>query len=179
MVAITCCSIRPEFWCGCLDTATARVCILHRPVCANSPAHSATVCLSSLFSSTTTTTQPHKCMRARSHGCAHATPDPALIRMIILSSIITIEGTRLSLGSKLHPLWSPLGRGWERAQGTTTQISHSLITAQFDHLRGQMDYCFQNTTTQCGFNLFRILLNPYFYSFISSGGSSVAPFVVS
>lgn len=48
------------------------------------------------------------------------------------------------LALKLHPLSFPLGRGWEAALGTNTQISHLLIKEDFSHiLTGQMDDCFE------------------------------------
>lgn len=47
------------------------------------------------------------------------------------------------LALKLHPLSFPLGRGWEAALGTNTQISHLLIKKDFSHiLTGQMDNAF-------------------------------------
>lgn len=48
------------------------------------------------------------------------------------------------LALKLHPLSFPLGRGWEAAQGSGTQISHLLIKKDFSHIStGQMDGCFE------------------------------------
>lgn len=48
------------------------------------------------------------------------------------------------LALKLHPLSFPLGRGWEAALGTNTQISHLLIKKDFSHiLTGQMDNRFE------------------------------------
>lgn len=74
MEAITCCSICLEFWCGCLVTATARVCIFHHSMCTNSLAHSAIVCLF-FFEHQHTSTCEHEpttmCTQTGSHPHDH------------------------------------------------------------------------------------------------------------
>lgn len=133
---ITCCFIHLEFWCGCLVTARAKnVCIFHQSVHANSPAML-------LFASSALSagTQALPCVNPE--PCKH----PAQLSSTRSSWAALSQSRELDypLALKLHPLSFPLGRGWEAALGTNTQISHLLIKEDFSHiLTGQMDNCFE------------------------------------
>lgn len=85
-MTITCCLMRLEFWCGCLDTATAKS-VFFISLCILSHLLALLLSASSLL---TTSTQAHTVSRSKHEPTAMCTRKPALIHMIILSSIITI-----------------------------------------------------------------------------------------
>lgn len=132
---ITCCFIHLEFWCGCLVTVTAQKCIFHGPVRTSSPA-----LLLFASSALSAGTQARPCVNPE--PCAH----PAGLSSTWSSWAALSQSRELDypLALKLHPLSFSLGRGWEAAQGSSTQISHLLIKKDFSHiLTGQMDGCFE------------------------------------
>lgn len=109
------------------------VSIFHQSVCTNSPA-----LLLFASSALSAGTEARPCMN----------PDPARLSSTRSSWAALSQSRELDypLALKLHPLSFPLGRGWEAAEGTNTQIFHLLIKEDFSHiLTGQMDHCFWKT----------------------------------
>lgn len=109
-------------------------CILHQSVGANSSAM-----LLFASSALSADTQARSCLNPE--PCAR----PAQLSSTRSSWAALSQSRELDypLALKLHPLSLPLGRGWEAALGTNTQISH-LIKEDFSHiLTGQMDDRFE------------------------------------
>lgn len=133
---ITCCFIHLEFQCGCLVTATAKImCIFHQSLHTNS-----TAMLLFASSAVSAGTQARPCMNPE--PCAY----PAQLSSTWSSWAALSQSRELDypLALKLHPLSFPLGRGWEAALGTNTQIPHLLIKDDFSYISpGQMDDCFE------------------------------------